>query len=73
MKATTYSVGIDIGGTTVHYAVVDDAGKIRERGDLATRDYPEATDFLTALAGEIKRVVHFFGRDSFIGIGVGAP
>lgn len=69
----TYSVGIDIGGTTVHFAVVDEAGKIRERGDLATRDYAEADDFLKSLAVEINRVVHFFGRDSFIGVGVGAP
>lgn len=73
METASYSVGIDIGGTNVHYAVVSHEGEITARESLVTKEYPDAGDFLEALGNGINRIVRPFGRYSVAGIGIGAP
>lgn len=75
MSRTTYSVGIDIGGTTVKYALVTGKGEIIASGDLATRDFRRADEFLERLSDLVNGMVADSGVNprEVAGIGVGAP
>lgn len=82
-----YSVGIDIGGTNIHVALVDADGKIVRQGRFATRDYMDVNDFVARLSGEILDQIQSAGvaeidrntgkisdrNCNVIGIGVDAP
>jgi glucokinase len=65
-----FALGIDIGGTTSTFGLVDQGGSIQFENTLKTKDYLTAKDLLSA--------VHFILEkerllSSLIGIGIGAP
>lgn len=70
----TYTIGIDIGGTTSVAGLVSSDGRIVSRASFRTRDYPTPEDFFE----EISEIINRFepinnGTGSLFGIGIGAP
>jgi glucokinase len=65
-------VGIDIGGTSTKFGLVDDAGNILYQSSTETR-FPVFRDFLDNLEKTIRDSVKSVGDLKIKGIGVGAP
>lgn len=69
-----YAIGIDIGGTTTKFGIVDHRGNILYRGVIATNKFdtiaPYLDDLKEALAPAIQEVG---GIKTIKGIGIGAP
>lgn len=69
-----FAIGIDIGGTTTKYGIVNHRGDITNKGDIVTTGYTNIEDFIDALYDEIIPTVNSVGGMQFIkGIGMGAP
>jgi glucokinase len=64
------ALGIDIGGTTTAFGVVNQHGDVLFEEVLTTRDYTEATDLVSAIYQKIESTDFL---SNLIGIGVGAP
>jgi glucokinase len=65
-------LGIDIGGTTTKLGLADSCGRFLSENSFCTASYSNVNQFLSALDGEIIRIVSLAG-DQLEGIGVGAP
>lgn len=63
--------GVDIGGTNTIYGLVDESGQVLSENRILTREYPDITDFVTALSEAILKLVK--EDHDLIGIGIGAP
>ncbi len=70
---TTVVAGIDIGGTNTAFGIVDRSGKCIAEGRVATRDYPEANDFVQAIAVQLSSILSLRPQFKLDGIGIGAP
>jgi glucokinase len=69
-----YTIGLDVGGTSSKYGVVDLAGKILEQGSLETCRTSDVQDFVERLADVLNPLIEKFGgAKNFKGMGVGAP
>lgn len=70
-----YTIGVDLGGTNTHVALVDSLGQIQRQIKFATKDYPDSTEFVRKLGNEIKALTPDLQSDtnSLKGIGIGAP
>lgn len=74
MKHDIYTVGVDIGGTNTHYAIVDNNGNIVASGNMRTTDYPYSNEFVDKLCDSIHNLIATSGTTgSIVGIGIGAP
>ncbi len=68
-----YAIGIDIGGTTTKYGIVNHRGDILSKGSIKT-NYPDVNEFVDELYNAIKPHVEALGKDAKIkGVGLGAP
>ena len=68
------AVGIDIGGTTTKFGVVNAEGKILEQDRISTTKYEDVNDFINDLDSKLTpMILRNGGIEKFIGIGVGAP
>src|SRR5271168_4997449 len=67
--ATQFRIGIDLGGTKIEAAAVDDLGGVRVRRRVATPtgDYSATIEAITALVGVIELQI---GETAPIGIGM---
>lgn len=65
-------LGIDIGGTTTKMGLADSSGTFISENSFNTTSYSNVSQFLSALKGEIIRMVSLVGGQ-LNGIGVGAP
>jgi len=65
-------LGIDIGGTTTKMGLADSSGTFHSENSFNTTSYSSSDQFLSALEGEIIRMVSLSGVQ-LQGIGVGAP
>ncbi|MCV9389518.1 hypothetical protein [Reichenbachiella ulvae] len=66
-------VGIDIGGTSTKFGLVDTAGKVRIHSSIAT-DNPDINVYIKDLAKAIRNAADSLDEPvDFIGVGVGAP
>ncbi len=65
-------LGIDIGGTTTKMGLMEASGTLISENSFRTNAYSDANQFLSALEGEIIRMVTLVG-DQLKGIGLGAP
>jgi len=65
-------LGIDIGGTSTKLGLADNSGTFLSENAFCTASYSSSDQFLSALEGEIIRMVSLVG-DQLQGIGVGAP
>ncbi len=69
-----YALGIDIGGTTAKFGLVNHRGVISKPGDLPTNKHTDVEIFIDELYEKIKPAIKEVGGDDMIkGIGVGAP
>ncbi|HBE40210.1 MAG TPA: glucokinase [Bacteroidales bacterium] len=64
--------GVDIGGTNTVFGLVDRSGEVVADGSLKTTDYPEISDFVSALVAEVNKLISS-GEYKMLGIGIGAP
>ena len=68
------SVGIDIGGTTTKFGIVNAEGLILEQDRIPTNEHEVATDFIDDLYAKLWPMIQRHGaREDYNGIGVGAP
>lgn len=69
-----YAIGIDIGGTTTKFGIVDHRGDTLYRGVIASNKHDEVEPYLTELYDALlPAIVEVGGIDSIRGIGIGAP
>lgn len=70
-----YSIGVDIGGTKVAIAVVNENGEIASETVIPTDLSIEPKEMIERICEEINNVVaqSTIGLDEVIGIGIGAP
>lgn len=68
-----YTIGVDLGGTTTSFAVVDSVGHIVGSGMFPTAT-PTVKAWADRLSREIEKMVGDFGlEDQIDGVGIGAP
>lgn len=69
-----YSLGIDIGGTTTKFGIVNSKGEILDQDRLPTNQHEIVEDFIEDLYAKLLPMMEKVGgKDHFIGIGMGAP
>jgi glucokinase len=69
-----YAIGIDVGGTTTKFGIVNHRGEISNRGDIVTNQHTDINKFIDQLYEELQPAIKEIGGDELIkGIGVGAP
>ncbi len=67
-------VGIDIGGTSTKFGIVDKDGHCLKANSINTRQYIDFEEFLKSLHDEIRKIIISIYKDINIkGVGVGAP
>jgi glucokinase len=73
MNNQSYAIGIDIGGTTTKFGVVNHRGTITYTGSISTSQYPTAEYFVEALQQALMPTINKVGIENIKGIGIGAP
>ncbi|MEO8962815.1 MAG: ROK family protein [Ginsengibacter sp.] len=69
-----YAIGIDMGGTTTKFGIVNHRGDISNRGEIETTTHSDIKLFIGELYKELKPAIDAIGGMEYIkGIGVGAP
>lgn len=69
-----YAVGIDVGGTTAKFGIVDQHGKILEQDRIPTNEHGVVEDFIDDLHAKLMPMIERVGGiQNFVGIGMGAP
>ena len=71
---STYSLGIDIGGTTTKFGIVNAKGEILAQDRIPTNQHEAVEDFIHDLHSKLEPMMEKLGgHKKFIGIGMGAP
>ena len=69
-----YAVGIDIGGTTAKFGIVDRNGNILEQDRVPSNQDAIVEDFIDDMHAKLLPMIDRVGGiDNFVGIGMGAP
>jgi len=69
-----YAVGIDIGGTTAKFGIVDRNGHILEQDRVPSNQHAIVEDFIDDMHAKLLPMIDRVGGiDNFVGIGMGAP
>ena len=69
-----YAVGIDVGGTTTKFGIVDRGGNILDQDRVRSNEHEVVEDFIDDLHAKLFPMIEKAGGiSSFIGIGMGAP
>lgn len=69
-----YAIGIDVGGTTTKFGVVNRTGQILEQGRMPSNEHEVVEDFIDELFAKLTPLMdHVGGIDHITGIGMGAP
>ncbi|MEO6549449.1 MAG: ROK family protein [Ferruginibacter sp.] len=69
-----FAVGIDVGGTTAKFGIVDHNGKILEQDRVPSNEHEVVEDFIDDLYSKLQPMVEKVGGiGNFVGIGMGAP
>ncbi len=68
-----YTIGIDLGGTNIRFALINKQGKILAKEALATSDYPTKNALIEALIANIEEILsnNSLRRKGILGIGIG--
>ena len=70
----TYSLGIDIGGTTTKFGIVNENGEILDQNRIPTNLHEVVEDFIEDLYTKLLPMMEKVGGiKNFVGIGMGAP
>lgn len=69
-----YAIGIDIGGTTTKFGIVNREGEILEQDRLPTNAHEVVEEFIDDLYAKLEPMIARTGsKEEFAGIGMGAP
>ena len=69
-----YAIGIDVGGTTTKFGIVNQQGQIIEQDRILSNDRENIADFIQDLYDEIMPMIDKIGgTENVLGIGMGAP
>jgi glucokinase len=69
-----YSVGVDIGGTTTKFGIVDADGHILEQERIPSNEHENVEDYLNDLYAKLMPMIdRHGGAKNMVGIGMGAP
>ncbi|MEI2749944.1 MAG: ROK family protein [Ferruginibacter sp.] len=69
-----YAIGIDVGGTTTKFGVVDSKGEILEQDRIPSNDHEVVEDFIEDLYSKLSPMIkNVGGSANIVGIGMGAP
>ncbi|MDB5201002.1 MAG: hypothetical protein JWQ27_411 [Ferruginibacter sp.] len=68
-----FAVGIDIGGTTTKFGIVNRSGEILWQDRIPSNAHEGVDDFMDDLAAKLKPMIEQVGLNNFAGIGIGAP
>jgi glucokinase len=68
-----FAIGIDIGGTTTKFGLVDNSGHILEQDRIPTNDHEKVEEFIEELYTKLEPMMDKVGKENIIGIGMGAP
>lgn len=69
-----YAIGIDVGGTTTKFGVVDSKGEILEQDRIPSNDHEVVEDFIEDLYTKLSPMIkNVGGTSNIVGIGMGAP
>ncbi|MER0123310.1 ROK family glucokinase [Streptococcus sp. ZJ93] len=68
-------IGIDLGGTSVKFAILTDQGEIQEKWSIKTNILDEGSHIVPDIIESIKHHfdTHQLTKDDFLGIGMGSP
>lgn len=68
-------IGIDLGGTSVKFAILTDQGDIQEKWSIKTNILDEGSHIVPDIIDSIKHHLdtHQLTKDDFLGIGMGSP
>ena len=69
-----FAIGIDVGGTTTKFGIVNRQGEIIEQDRIPSNSHSIVEDFIDDLCEKLMPMVQRAGGiDQFAGIGMGAP
>ena len=70
-----YGFGIDVGGTTIKLAFLDETGTMKDKWEIPTRTEEGGKNVLPDIAASIKEYMENenYTNDQIIGIGIGVP
>lgn len=69
-----YVIGIDVGGTTCKFGIVDRNGHILEQSRIPTNEHEAAQEFINDLYDNLQPMIERVGGvKNILGIGMGAP
>lgn len=69
-----FAIGIDVGGTTTKFGIVNTSGQIIEQDRIPSNDQDFVEDFIDVLHSKLMPMIERAGGiDQFVGIGMGAP
>ena len=56
-----YAIGIDVGGTTAKFGIVNHRGEISNRGNLPTNKHDDVNKFIDELYDEMQPAINEIG------------
>lgn len=70
---STYSIGIDIGGTNTDIGLVNEQGQVIARNRIPTQQFTTVDRYVSALEMTIRQLMQEFRTGQIGSIGIGAP
>jgi len=61
-----YAIGIDIGGTTTKFGIVNHRGEISNTGEIITNKHLDINEFINELYNELQPAINNVGGEEFI-------
>ena len=68
-------IGIDLGGTSIKFAILTQAGEIQEKWSIKTNIFDEGSHIVNEMIASIQHRMELLGlsAENFLGIGMGSP
>ena len=71
---SAYSIGVDLGGTNLRAAAIDENGRILQRHSITTANYEGSREqIVTDIVGLIRELQRRVGAGELRGVGIGVP
>jgi len=70
---TAFAVGVDLGGTNLRIAAVDDSGRLMEKLTTGTQVAKGRDHVIDEMTAAIRELSTKFKQDTLLGIGIGVP
>src|SRR5512141_611673 len=70
---TSFAIGVDLGGTHLRIAAVDDTGRLMEKMTTGTQVVRGRDQVIDEMTAAIRELTTKFKADKLLGIGIGVP